>query len=327
MTLLQSIDQFLENITVTDRQEESIKSSLSNLNSHLLNKDNNLHVNSTFTNGSYERDTNIRPLNDIDLFAVLNFEKWKDGNGNYPKPQAVLTKIKNYLDDQDDYKGKVKQDRPCVTVVLSDKDFDVLPSFPQAGGGYLIPNHALTDWTFTYPEQLTTALDEVHRLRSYKVKPVIKAVKYWNREKGKYIPSYHIEEVAILIFTLNKFANYEEAIRRWFENAESYLISTKFDSQNDYETAVKKIKKVKEKLTEAKELYDEGKETKARRIWKDIFDKEFPAIEEDDDDEKEAKAFSKALSEGSLRVSSAGILSTSGGFAVTASKGYYGNEK
>lgn len=319
MTLLECIRGLIDNISVTDRQEESIKGSLSNLEGHLKDEDNDLHVTKIFTNGSYERDTILRPLNDIDLFAVLDRDAWKDENGNLPSPQSVLTKIKNYLNDQPDYEDKVSQDKPCVTVKLSDKNFDVLPSFEEFGGGYLIPNYDLKSWTYSYPEQLTTNLDNIHRQRSYKVKPTIKAVKYWNREKGKLIPSYHIEETAINIFTLNDFTNFEQSIRIWFNNAEYYLQSSKFKSDDDYNTSINRIKKVKGKLNEAKEKYDDGKEDEAIQIWKDIFDKEFPTV-----DVEEAKNFSKSLSEGSLKVSTTGILSTTVGTAISASKGFFG---
>jgi hypothetical protein len=321
MTLLQSIDTLIENITVTDRQEENIKNSLSNIEGHLKAKDNGLHVDETFTNGSWERDTVIRPLNDIDLFAVLCREKWQDEYGNLPSPQSVLTKIKNYLNDVSDYKDKVSQDRPCVTIKLSDKNFDVLPSFMQLGGGYVIPNNDLSGWTFSYPEQLTKDLNDTHKLRSYKLKPVIKVIKHWNREfNGKLIPSYHIEEAAINIFKVNSIANYEVAIRLWFENAEYNLHSYKFKSNDQYTTAINRINKVKNKLIDAKKLYDEGKGNEATQIWKDIFGKEFPSVEAE-----EAKNFAKSLMEGVLKVSSAGTLSQAKGMSIGASKGFFGD--
>jgi hypothetical protein len=323
MTLLQAIDEFLDNLTVTDRQEENIKSSLSNLNGHLLDKDNNLYVKQSFTIGSYDRDTNIRPLTDIDLFSVLDRDKWQDKYGNLPDPQGVLTKIKNYLDDLAEYKGKVKQDRPCVTLELSNKDFDILPSFKLSNGGYLIPSRDLKSWIFSYPEELKKTLDNIHTLRNYKVKPTIKAIKYWNRETGKYIPSFHIEEVAIRIFQGILFTNYEESIRLWFENAEYHLQSERFDSSFDYETAVKKIQKVKAKLKEAKDYYEKGEDAKAKQIWKAIFDREFPAIEQEI--EEEAKGFSKSLSQGNLKISPLGTLSTSTGYTMSSSKGYFGD--
>lgn len=318
-TLLQCIETMISNISVTDRQEENIKSSLKNIEEHLKNKENDLNVDRTFTNGSYERDTIIRPLNDIDLFTVLKKDKWKDQNGNLPNPQSVLTKIKNYLNSLNDYKDKVKQDRPCVTIVLSDKDFDVLPSFETGSGGYNIPNEDLKTWTYSYPEQLTTNLDNVHRLRKYKVKPVIKVVKYWNREHNKYIPSYHIEETAIDIFQVNDFSNYEQAIRIWFNNAESYLQSQKFRSDDEYQTVIKRVKKIKEKLNNAKTELDKGKEGEAIKIWKDIFEKEFPTV-----DVEEAKNLAKSLVNGSLKIGSAGTISTSIGRDVPKSGGFYG---
>ena len=321
-TLLQCIDGLITNISVTDRQEKNIEGSITNLTRYLKDTESDLSVKDVFTNGSYERDTIIRPLNDIDLFAVLEKEDWKDEYGNLPNPQSVLSKFKTYLDSLNDYKGKVKQDRPCVTIQLSDKDFDVLPSFEQIGGGYLIPNYDLKSWTYSYPEQLSKNLNDVHRAKDYKVKPVIKAIKYWNRENSKLIPSYHIEETAINIFLVNSFKNHEEAIRLWFNNAEYQLLSQKFKSNGDYTAAINKIKKVKDKLNDAKKLYNEKKEGEAIIIWKDIFDKEFPTI-----DLEEAKSFSKALAtDGGLKTGAAGLLSTTAGREIPASKGFFGEK-
>lgn len=317
-TLLQCIDNLIDNITVTDRQEENIKSSLNNIEGHLLNEDNDLNIGRNFTNGSYERDTIIRPLNDIDIFAVLKRNDWADEYGNLPNPQSVLTKIKNYLNNLNDYKDKVKQDRPCVTVVLSDKNFDILPCFEMQGGGYQIPHYELKSWTYSYPEQLTTDLNNTNQQRNYKLKPVIKAIKYWNRENGKVIPSYHIEEIAINIFKGTSFKNYEEAIRLWFSNAKYNLLSQKLKSNDEYLVILKKINKVSENLDDAKKKYDEKKEGEAIQIWKDIFGREFPTI-----DVEEAKSIAKSLSEGSLKIASSGILSTTSGNNVPASKGFF----
>lgn len=318
-TLLQCIDTLIDNISVSDRQEENIKASLSNIEGYLNDKENDLSVSRTFTNGSYERDTIIRPLNDIDIFAVLKRDDWKDQYGQLPNPQSVLTKIKNYLNGLNDYKDKVKQSRPCVTIELSDKDFDILPSFELSGGGYEIPNHDLKSWITTYPEQLTTDLDSTHKKCNYKLKQVIKVIKYWNREKGKTIPSFHVEEVAINIFKITSFKNFEEAIRLWFNNAEYNLQSYKLNSNDEYNAILKKIKSVKDKLNDAKAKYDEGKEGDAIQIWKDIFGKEFPTV-----DIEEAKQFSKSLSEGSLKVGASGLLSTTVGKVVSSSKGFFG---
>lgn len=276
-TLLQNIGIFIDKISVTDKQEVNIRQSLSNIEKHLKNKGSNLWVKRTFTNGSYERDTIIRPLNDVDLFAVLDFNSWKDQYGTYPKPQAVLVKIKNYLNDLHDYKGLVKQDRPCVTIVLSDKNFDILPSFEKDDGGYRIPNYDLTGWTDSYPERLTTDLNNTNKLRNGKLKPTIKAIKYWNRANGKLIPSYHIEEAAINIFKMNGLINFEQSIRQWFNEAERNIYSQKMNTNDEYNAVMKRIKRDRDKLNQAKMRYDVGSESEAIKIWKDVFGIDFPA--------------------------------------------------
>jgi tRNA nucleotidyltransferase (CCA-adding enzyme) len=71
MTLLQSISQMIDNISVTDRQEDSITASINNLDGYLMDQENDLHVEKTFQNGSYDRDTILRPLDDIDVFVTF----------------------------------------------------------------------------------------------------------------------------------------------------------------------------------------------------------------------------------------------------------------
>ncbi|WP_295212549.1 hypothetical protein [uncultured Chryseobacterium sp.] len=319
-TLLQSIQTLIDNITVTDKQEGNISSSVNNIIS-TLEKDDELYLKESFLNGSYERDTIIRPLHDIDIFIVLKEEDWVDDNENLPNPQSVLSKIKRYLDSQHDYQGKVKQDRPCVTVELSNKSFDILPAFEFGNTGYLIPDYNLLSWTLSYPKTLTESLNDAQRDYGYKLKNIIKVIKYWNRLNDKIIPSYHIEEIAIKIFNFTTFENYEKSIRKWFNEAHYHVEDSKFKSYQEYEKFIKKLDKAKDKLNEAYDFLEDKKEGDAKRIWKEVFEKEFTII-----DEEEAKTFAKSLSEGKLKITSSGLLSTTSGMSsISASKGYFGD--
>lgn len=318
-TLLQLINSLIDNISVTDRQEENIKASVANLSKHLIKLENDLFVERTFTSGSWERDTIIRPLNDVDVFAVLSKVDWSDNGIKLPNPQTVLTNFKNYLSDLSDYKDKVSQSRPCVTIKLSDKDFDVLPCFAEPGGGYRIPNSDLSGWTYTFPEQLATEVNIVNKNTNYRLKSLIKVIKYWNRENDKLIPSYHIEETAIEIFTLAKFENYEFAIRKWFNEAVYRLDRTRFRSNSCYTKSNDNVRKIAVKLNEAKSLLDKGENEAAKSIWKEVFGKEFHVA-----DKSEAASFGKALSEGNLKISAKGSLSLVSGNSITKSKGFYG---
>ena len=134
------------------------------------------------------------------------------------------------------------------------------------------------------------------------------------------MPSYHIEETAIKIFYFDTFSNFETSIRKWFNDANSYLESNKFKSQNEHDKFKKKLEEAKNKLNEAKVFLDDKNEAEAKKIWKEIFQKEFPITDED-----EAKNFSKLLSEGSLKIGSSGTLSATAGKTITASKGFFGD--
>jgi hypothetical protein len=318
-TLLQSISTLIDNVTVTDRQEENITNSVSNLDKNLKKEDTGLDVLETFTNGSWERDTIIRPLDDVDIFAVLDREAWQDDDNELPSPQSVLTKMRNYLKDLNDYKDKVSQDRPCVTIKLSDKNFDVLPSFKVEGyDSYYMPDEDLQSWKITDPKTLTKDLNSANTVCSYKLKGVIRAIKYWNRETGKLIPSYHIEETAISLFGIFGFKNVEEAIRTWFNSA--HLIPAEFKSYQLYEDATNKVEKVKKSLNDAKKKLDDGDEAEAKKIWKDVFGKEFPAT-----DKEEARAYSQQLTEGKLTVGKTGMIAATSGIAAKQSGGFFGD--
>lgn len=320
MTLEKAIDKFVENITVTDKQEDVIDSAFSNIESLLLDEDCNLSVKDVFLNGSYVRDTMIRPLDDIDVFAVLDAADYYE-NGERPNPQSVLTKFKNYLGGLPDYKDKVSQDRPCVTIELSKLKIDVLPALREYGALH-IPNESLTEWVLTAPKTHTSKLDTVNSLRDGKVKDIVKVVKSWKKQNDYKIPSFHIEEIAISIFNICSFSNLEEGIRKWFKYAKSYIMIDRFNTENQYNAALKAINAVADELSDAKSKLDDKKEAEAIKIWHDIFGNDFPTISEE-----EAKRMSSLLSEGKLRYGAATGLSAMSGHAVAASKGFYGEEK
>jgi hypothetical protein len=317
MTLLKCIDDFVEKISVTDKQEESVKKSYSNIKSHLEDSDSNLSIEEVFQNGSYARDTIILPLPlDIDIFAVIEKEQ-NMNSAKLPDPQSILSKIKRVLEGITAYEGKVSQDRPCVTVTLSDKVFDVLPAYRFVGGYFYIPNEDLESWQLVPdPDTHTKELNKVNADRNYLVKKVIKAVKHWNRRQKYPFLSIEIEQIAIKVFRVNDFSNLEEGIRKWYTNAALNLGATVLKT---WQLQQDLVNGVKEKLIEANGYNKNNEEGKAKKIWKKVFGDDFNI-----GDVNEAKSNSKALSDGSLKYSSIFGLSTSKGKDIPASSGFFG---
>lgn len=274
MTLAQSIEQFISNITITDKQTTNISSAYGNLQHILVKTGNGLFAVKTFQQGSYDRDTIIRPLDDIDIFLVLNPSPYST-HGQLENSQNVLSKLRSYLDVQHDYKGKVKQDRPCITITLSDKRFDILPCFGDDFYGYKIPAHDLKGWTTTNPVKHSNDLTRVNGSSSGNIVPAIRAIKHWNREKGKIIPSYHIEEIAIKVFGYQRCTSKIEVIHKWFAGAQTYLNSAEFKSYDEYLKASSMIRTACGKIEQGYKYYQMGYNDHAVQEFKNVFGTSF----------------------------------------------------
>lgn len=315
------INGLIERISVTDKQEDKIESSFNNLKSHLQSDNSTLSIKEVFLNGSYLRDTIIRGNSeemDIDVFSVLDLCDYLE-EGKLPIPQSVLTKFKRYLEELSDYNGKVHQDRPCVTIQLSHIHIDVLPAM-QKNGKLYIPNENLSGWTITDPKTQTENLKEANKESENKILPVVKAVKHWKQEKNIQIPSFHVEEIAIQIFQKYPYSDLEAGIRYWFKYANTFIDKSKFGTDNKYSDAKNAIDKVNQILGNAYLNLKGGKESEAIKLWAMVFPK-FPTLNQD-----EVKSISESMSNGTLKYSAIGGLSTLAGRAVAASGGFYGEE-
>lgn len=319
MTLLESVNKFIDNISITDYQEDNVSGSFSNLKNHLTSTDCKLGIKKVFLNGSYLRKTIIRPLDDIDVFAEFDEQEYCNMYEE-PNPQNVLNRFKSFLESQDDYKGKCHQSKPSITINLSDKHIDVLPTKISYGQIY-IPNEDLTGWIITDPENHTENLNKANKDRNYLLKKVVKAVKSWKKNNEVKIASFHVEEIGISISNWYDYKNVKEGIELWFKNAEIFLKSDRCGTTNQYNATKDSISKAKKKIEDAIEKANNGKEDEAKTVWKELFGRDFPIY-----DAEEARFFSKALSEGSLKYSAAAGLSTTVGNAIAASRGFYGDD-
>lgn len=319
-TLLQSVNQFIDNITPSDLQEDVVQGAYDNLKRHLESDDCNLKIKEVFLNGSYIRGTMIRPINDIDVFAVIDDTDYYV-NGKEPNPQSVLTSFKTYLNNLADYNGRCHQDRPCITIELSKLHIDVMPALRHAGA-LVIPNNSLSGWMFTDPKTHNENFIDIDKRCNYKVKDVVKAVKRWKKDRELPLPSFQVEVIAGYIFNLFQFKNAQEGIELWFEHAEDYLSMAMTDSYSQYETVRNAVKNTTTCLDDAKTDIEKGNVASAIKKWKEIFGRDFPVI-----DVNEARSFGSAIREGALKWSTVEGLSTTVGSALAASKGFYGEEE
>jgi hypothetical protein len=217
MSYLETLfNKFHEKIVPTTNQIENLKKSHSFLRNQILN---NLYfVENTILTGSYKRKTLIRPLNDVDIFVILNYADTYEA----PLPQTILNSLKKEL--KLNYPNSIiKQDRPCVTAHFNHCSFELTPAIKLEKTSwfsgntyfeYLIPNSNLKDWVkVDDPNILGQKLAEKNKSLNNKLIPLIRMMKRWKVFNDiRDIKSYEMEEIAIK--SIDSITTYRKAVEK-----------------------------------------------------------------------------------------------------------------
>lgn len=207
--------------------------------------------------GSFARRTKIRPLDDIDFFAVMHAEgatevqQSSDPRTYWLKPGAntqplslltddcgyisstrVMNKFKSGLADVANYaKAEIKRDGEALRLKLTSYDwnFDIVPALAvnNAEGNvshYLMPN-GRGDWMRSDPRKDSSDTSAANQKHNGYLLPLIRLVKYWNaRPICPRLQSYYIETLCLKVFE-NKSAltSLTEGVRIFFQDAPTWL--------------------------------------------------------------------------------------------------------
>ncbi len=151
-----------------------------------------------FLSGSYARNTAIRPLNDIDVFLVL--EAGQHGGPQGTTPAGCLRDVRGVL--KDIYPNKelpVLQTR-SVNLEFSGTGiaYDVVPAFqdPYDTEIYWIPDRDRDTWVRTNPKVHMAHSTAANERAGKMLKPLVKAAKHWNTRVDKPLRSFHLEVMA-----------------------------------------------------------------------------------------------------------------------------------
>ena len=191
MTISQAFDQLRNNLELTGAERGNISRQQNVVRNNLVE---HLAIARHFISGSYGRKTAIRPLNDIDLFIVL--DEQKHSNIRSGPARACLELVQSALCDA--YRGKsVRIQSRSVNIEFSGSKigYDIVPAFATAGGKYLIPDSDRGSWIHTNPQSHKQAGIEANKRAGGMLNPLIKMAKYWNSNRGggKLLRSFHLE--------------------------------------------------------------------------------------------------------------------------------------
>lgn len=289
-TITESFNKFKQNLEITSLQKEVVSTRHTNVRD-VLKKE--LSVLEDFLTGSYSRSTMVAPLKeaDIDIFVVLDSKYFHNYNNGQNGGQAgLLDLIKRTLKKTYTLTPDISRNGQAVTIRFNDFIVDVVPSFKRSGGGYLIPNSINKEWISTDPKAHVDIVSSQNKIHNGNLVPVIKMIKCWNKNNNKYFRSFHLEVLALQVFTGVTISDFSSGTRFFFDKARVLISQKNLDPSGyggDVGNYLNTQEKIKDALDKFQLAYDRSikAEDYARRglvkdsidMWIKIFGDYFPA--------------------------------------------------
>ncbi len=174
---------------------------------------------------------------DIDYMVVF------DTSDGKKTPQTYLNRLKRFAEKKYST-SEIFQSSPTIVLSLNHINFELVPAVYDCG--YQIPSPASdwSNWMSTDPNGTNQALVDKNISENYKIKPLVRLVKYWNAKQGHPYNSFSLER-----YIVNQFF--------WSCTAQKdYFYSFWSGFEYAYETA----QYIKDKVDRAKKYAKQAKE-------------------------------------------------------------------
>lgn len=284
-TIPQAFEEFLQSLELTPKERDDAIRQHTNLRKELQDR---LDVGTTFLSGSYARSTAVRPLNDIDVFAVL---KPNDEINRDAKPLAVLGKVQKALEEAYSGKTALVQSR-SVNIEFSGTGiaYDVVPAFEDRRDVYVIPDRDVDEWIETNPREHAKLSTEANEAANKKLKPLVKAIKrsnYEHRDEDDHKParSFHLEVLSWSILTEDP-GSYHDGLITLLEGLKDRMEDDCPDPAgfgSSIQPSSERCAKAKEwagdmlvLAKDAKRLADDGRTSEAHYKLRELFGSDWP---------------------------------------------------
>ncbi len=195
-TVERAFAEFLSSLELTSKQRDKASKQHIELRTRLQAQ---LDTTDNFLTGSYARRTALRPLDDIDVFVVLDEDKL----ALRPlTPNAVLNHVKAAIAKAYPQKTVRRQARSLnIEFSASGIAYDIVPALSRPGGGYRIPDREASSWIASNPKTHRSLGTRANERAGSKLVPLVKAIKHANTRVGKPARSFHLEVLAWKIVT------------------------------------------------------------------------------------------------------------------------------
>lgn len=218
-------------------------------------------IDTTFLTGSYSRQTKLSPIDDVDMFIVLNgsyakmqflsdtriipngpsslYNNYVDNRGFVSSIQ-VLNLFRSVLNARYPQQTQIRRDGQVVNIMLSTYglSLDVVPAFYKKNildkDYFLIPAGGnRPEWIKTNPKLDNDLLTKLQSVTGNRIRGIIKLVKLWNKNcNNSALRNYHVESIATNIFKkhlmmplllIAPVKSYHDSLKIFFNQAQAYI--------------------------------------------------------------------------------------------------------
>ncbi|MFP2925012.1 CBASS oligonucleotide cyclase [Pyxidicoccus sp. 3LG] len=194
----EALELFIQSLELTQRQRDEVSRQHTMVREELRQR---LKQKTDFLSGSYSRSTAVRPLHDIDIFLVLGDTVSTPAES----PDVAVKRVRQALKDawREKELPMLQQHSVHLEFTKSGIEFDVVPAYELPDREvYLIPERDTGRWIRTNPKVHQDLSTQANERAGKKLKPLIKAVKHWNRhQQSSPLGSFHLEAMSYEAFT------------------------------------------------------------------------------------------------------------------------------
>lgn len=230
MTATEYFDDLLSEISLKlgDDERNLIEEKQNALREKLREK---LSLQDDFLTGSYKRHTIIKPKDDNEKFDVdlfVAFDKENYGESELSDLRQEVIDALHEVESEDTEFGITainKDQRRSIGVEFGNNfQIDVVPAVQiEKDVLYKIFDRRTLDAVKSNPKLHGKLLSEANEETEGLLVPLIKILKTWKREKCDYIKSFHIELMAVKIFTGTTIESIPKGLLTFFESAGDYF--------------------------------------------------------------------------------------------------------
>jgi hypothetical protein len=222
-TAAKAFDEFHDLITPTPAQKQRVNDRAATGKAYLerfFGPDHEMPVKRVVMMGSAARDTQVRPLTDLDVLAEFSNE-----NGVFEKyrydSHAFVRRIRDTFDARTQIAWIGVRGQAVRLFYKDDLHVDIAPVFGWSGGGFALPSGD-GRWLTTDPFAQQEWSDEKQRQFDGLYRRRVRMLKRWNRVHGRRLSSYHLEVMVGHVFsTMGKDSR--DALWRFFQWAPGHL--------------------------------------------------------------------------------------------------------